>query len=733
MGPFVFLDIETTGLDPNRDHIIEIAVVKWADGKIIDRFESLVNPRTPIPQNVTLLTGINDEMVAAAPTFAEIKDKIVAFAGDFPVVGHNITFDTSFLKSHHFALTNPEIDTLHLARILHRKESSYALEVLMKKYNLPLRNSHRAMADVETTIDFFEFLHKKIGEIPEKISTEIQEILKKTDWAGKEFFTLSKDIKEAPTSITERIKKEKKQISSIGKFWNEKVTENFLNGTKIILQSGEKIPFENLKKQPLVVAFSTTQKREEVALEAQKAGLIVSVLKEPQFYLSPRILSEKLHSDSFKIDEAQFIIRMLLWNRETVTGDSEEITLQREDYGFFETFADLEGNDIFFKKAQSDAFKSDIILIHQFGLARGLLPQEKVKNRALIITEAAHLEDCFSNALRKRFTLARIRPFFGDKAIMVFGLLGIFYDRFSGRGTAGFDENVMINDEARKSPTWTQFCDAVTNLPDCSQKEDFKKALLPQNNRVQWVNSYANEISYSSAPIYLGEYFNGAIAGFSKVLIQSEAIRCGDSFNFFRELFELDSSWEEVIGEPSARNLSIEIPEKLPAPFSENYFKICEKLLLELIEAKKGRCMFLLSSKKVVEITYKMLLPKTPPDVKLLAVGNSGGMGKSLALFSESPANSVILVTNQILPHLQEIESEIETIVFQKIPFDPPSDPVLKARSQQFDDPFNEYTVPRASIKFREFLNELGRGDKPKTCFILDSRIKEKDYGNLFL
>ncbi|MBI4995133.1 3'-5' exonuclease [Candidatus Peregrinibacteria bacterium] len=188
MNPLIFLDIETNGMDPSVHQIIEIACVKWQDGKISESFESLVNPRTLLPYEITLLTGITDAELKTAPVFSEIKPRVIEFIGDLPIVGHNIAFDSSFLRSHHFEIKNPEIDTVALARILLLKEPSYALEVLMKKYGLPIKPSHRAMADVETTISFFEFLIKKIRKIPEPVLEQMKRILKKSEWAGKKLF-----------------------------------------------------------------------------------------------------------------------------------------------------------------------------------------------------------------------------------------------------------------------------------------------------------------------------------------------------------------------------------------------------------------------------------------------------------------------------------------------------------------------------------------------------------------
>lgn len=181
-------------------------------------------------------------------------------------------------------------------------------------------------------------------------------------------------------------------------------------------------------------------------------------------------------------------------------------------------------------------------------------------------------------------------------------------------------------------------------------------------------------------------------------------------------------------------NLKIEIPQNFPDPNTEGYFKRCLKLFIEIIEKNRGRCLFILSSKKVVEAFYSALLTETEQlKVKLRAVGASGGMGKSVALFLENPAQSVLLATNQILAHFEEIEDEINVVAFQKIPFDPPFDPLVAARGTRVKNSFHDYSLPRAIIRFKEILIELGKSEKPRECWILDRRLITQEYGRFIL
>ena len=118
-------------------------------------------------------------------------------------------------------------------------------------------------------------------------------------------------------------------------------------------------------------------------------------------------------------------------------------------------------------------------------------------------------------------------------------------------------------------------------------------------------------------------------------------------------------------------------------------------------------------------------------ETKLLAVGLSGGVGKSLALFKQHPSESVLFTTQQVLPYFNEIEALVDTVVFQKLPFDPPDDPILKARGEKFSRPFEEYSLPRAILRFRSILAELSSYG-PKTCWLLDRRLQTREYGKLF-
>ncbi|MBU5441804.1 PolC-type DNA polymerase III [Paenibacillus sp. MSJ-34] len=149
---YIVFDIETTGLSVVNNKIIEIAGVKMSEGKEIDRFAKFVNPHERIPYNIQQLTNITDEMVKDAPELEPVMREFVEFVGDSVLVAHNARFDIGFIQAACKQiglpeLTNPVLDTLELARLLHPSMKNHRLNTLADKYKVSLENHHRAIDD----------------------------------------------------------------------------------------------------------------------------------------------------------------------------------------------------------------------------------------------------------------------------------------------------------------------------------------------------------------------------------------------------------------------------------------------------------------------------------------------------------------------------------------------------------------------------------------------------------
>lgn len=156
---FVVFDIETTGLSPMNNKIIEIGAVKLQDGKITDRFSSFVNPKEPIPFEIEKLTGIQDDMVVDAPIIEEVLPRFLEFCEGCVLVAHNASFDMSFIIENASRQGLPAqytyVDTVGIARVLLPNQAKHTLDAVARTLGVSLENHHRAVNDAEATAEIF--------------------------------------------------------------------------------------------------------------------------------------------------------------------------------------------------------------------------------------------------------------------------------------------------------------------------------------------------------------------------------------------------------------------------------------------------------------------------------------------------------------------------------------------------------------------------------------------------
>ena len=159
---FAIIDIETTGLRAGAEKITEIAIILHDGKQIIEEFSSLVNPERKIPYFITQLTGISDQLVSDAPKFYELARQIIELTDNAIVVGHNVNFDYSFLKSEFKSLgydyQRKTLDTIKLSRKLIPGLPSYSLGKLCAALNIPNSSRHRAAGDAMATPKLFELI-----------------------------------------------------------------------------------------------------------------------------------------------------------------------------------------------------------------------------------------------------------------------------------------------------------------------------------------------------------------------------------------------------------------------------------------------------------------------------------------------------------------------------------------------------------------------------------------------
>ena len=166
MGPenfkYAIIDVETTGMGIQGNKITEIAVIIHDGSKIIDQFDSLVNPECTIPLSISRLTGIYDYMVSSAPKFYEIAKKLIEITSDCIFVAHNVNFDYNVIHKEFsdlgFPFKRKKLCTIRLSRKLIPGLPSYSLGKLCSAIGIGINDRHRAKGDAEATTELFRRL-----------------------------------------------------------------------------------------------------------------------------------------------------------------------------------------------------------------------------------------------------------------------------------------------------------------------------------------------------------------------------------------------------------------------------------------------------------------------------------------------------------------------------------------------------------------------------------------------
>ena len=183
---YTVVDIETTGLSKHMHQITEIAAVRERSGKIVESFESLVNPQVRIPSFITRLTGIDNAMVKDAPTISRVMPEFVDFVGKDVFVAHNATFDYGFLEHnarlHGHRLENERLCTRKLANRLFPELPRKRLGDLCGHLNITNVRAHRAMGDVQATT---LVLNEMLAILQSRGVSDVSEVLKFERTSGR--------------------------------------------------------------------------------------------------------------------------------------------------------------------------------------------------------------------------------------------------------------------------------------------------------------------------------------------------------------------------------------------------------------------------------------------------------------------------------------------------------------------------------------------------------------------
>src|SRR5438128_844424 len=173
-----FIDLETTGLDPSADQVIEVGVVLVERGQIIRRVGQLLRPQGPLPVIIRRLTGLDDALLATQPSFGEYRAELKALLDGWTIVAHNATFERAFMDGLLEELGAPVLDSCELYHYLYPELASHSLESMVRWAGLGNGAQHRALEDAEDTFHALCFaLQRCIDEARQDDLRELLEML----------------------------------------------------------------------------------------------------------------------------------------------------------------------------------------------------------------------------------------------------------------------------------------------------------------------------------------------------------------------------------------------------------------------------------------------------------------------------------------------------------------------------------------------------------------------------
>jgi DNA polymerase-3 subunit epsilon/ATP-dependent DNA helicase DinG len=261
----------------------------------------------------------------------------------------------------------------------------------------------------------------------------------------------------------------------------------------------------------------------------------------------------------------------------------------------------------------------------------------------------------------------------------------------------------------------------------------------PKPDDVTWVSRGGRErLALHRAPLYVGDLLARRLFGDKEtVVLTSATLRAGDDFELVRDRLGLQDGDAAVVASPfdyAAASL-LYIPNDIPEPGEAGYGRAVQGALAELAVAVGGRTLVLFTSHSELRAAYHAIRgPLGERGISVLGQGLDGSRTSLLSGFRDPNVKSMLLGTRSFWEGIDVPGPALSCLVIARLPFEVPTDPVFAARSETFDEPFYDYAVPRAVLRFRQGFGRLIRTVQDRgVVIVLDRRALTKPYGRVFL
>ncbi|MCX7707823.1 MAG: hypothetical protein N2204_07430, partial [Anaerolineae bacterium] len=266
--------------------------------------------------------------------------------------------------------------------------------------------------------------------------------------------------------------------------------------------------------------------------------------------------------------------------------------------------------------------------------------------------------------------------------------------------------------------------------------------MKPEQNGVYWVEASPNAGRYRkvvlrSAPLHIGPLVQQHVFFRNDtVILTSATLRTAGSFEYIRDRLAAQEADTVTVGSPFDYKAStlLYLPTDLQEPNAPGFQTAVEQTIVALAKALGGRTLVLFTSYAQLRRTAQAIIPPlTEAGITVLSQGTGSSRHQLLETF-KAANRTILLGTRSFWEGVDVVGPALSALVLVKLPFAVPSDPIVAARSETFDDPFYHYQVPDAILRFRQGFGRLIRSKTDRgVVVVLDRRIQSKQYGRLFL
>lgn len=754
---FICLDIETTGLNPKEDHLIEVAIVRFDYDKMYEEWSTLVKPPIRIPEFTKGLTGINDDMVANAPLLADVADIIRSKINDEPIMGHFIFFDTGFLREHGIDLPNLELDTCQLTQALLHNEPSYSLEILVEKLGLKQPNAHRALDDVKANIELFWALCDHVRALSPEEKADIRPILEKSDWQWAAFILPlldQKGSKRIEGTITQKKTSSEEHVD--------------------LKELAEQTPFllEEISHTYQDLINYSLGLEDQILLSVPNLDLLpehpeVGILKHPTDYLDEDRLDAFLRKDRLDTTETMLGLKLKLWNHTTQTGDKNELRIIKAEKDVWYDICGQENSDSksYYAKALKTASGKKIVAINHYYFLKDrsrkdpLLPQ----TQHIVMGEIEHLvgqieyawhirlgESRFVNDIRRlkqeNPEMTEVLDHISYQIAIFFGFIGMEISRY---GAPNDSRNpIIVEGHHRNTPEWNRVVASAASIESSVAALNNNLKETPTRDELEHYITYLNKIvNTPSALLWMATGYDDMpmVHSFpqdTRLLFSERVWKTEAELHLFSHHADLDDDFAFMRKELCLPDEMVSIspggpmPEplyypknKIPNPKEASNIAACVKAVETELPKTEGNAMILVTSMRTAEQFFYQFNNRVQEYGRKLFVMNMNGSLGKIVKMSEQTAGKNLFIGNEVL--LQTLLDEnvpLTLMAIHKLPFSYPDAPIQKARSTHYGNVYKEFSLPQAKLRHQMNVSKfLGNDWQNKRILLLDPRI-----GDLF-